>query len=48
MAPGVEEDSSPVLMGGASQSAGSVTTIMTVSMAAMNWKVCVVSTSIIE
>lgn len=35
-------------MAGASQNAGSVTTIMTVGMALTNWKVCVVSTSIIK
>lgn len=40
------QDSSHVLMGYASQSDGSVTMTMIVVMAAMNWKVCVVSTLI--
>lgn len=43
MVPGVKEGSSHALMGDASQSGGNVTMITIVGMAAMSWKVCVVS-----
>lgn len=45
MVPGAEVANSLVLMAIASLNTGSVTLIMTVVMAVMNWKVCVVSTS---